>query len=507
MAKQNGKGSHSPKGTALQSQEILTNAAGVPLPSNEVSKTAGKHGPLLMEDYALLEKMAHFNRERIPERVVHAIGAGAYGTFKVTEDITHLTKAKLFSEVDKETEMFVRFSTVAKSSGGSDIYRDLRGFSMKFYTEEGNWDLAGNNTPIFFMRDPMKFMDFIRSQKEHPEQHWRQDEMWWDFWSHVPESIHQVLWLMGDRGAPMGWRHVNGYGSHTFSFYDEDNNRTWVKFHFKTDQGIKFFKDEEWRHLQGIEPRWATKDLFQAIDNGDYPSWTMYIQTMTDEQAEAFQWDAFDVTKIWPHADYPLQKVGQFELNRNPDNYFADVEQAAFSPGNMVPGIGASPDRMLQSRIMSYSDAHRYRLGVNYDHIPVNQAKAAKVNSPYRDGQMRIDGNAGSRISYAQTEHPYPSVSDRAKEPAHKIEGMVGRTELNDNDDFDQAKMYFDMLDEGERDRLAHNIAGSLGKCNDNIQGREMELFRQVSDELVSRVKEKLAKETPPKPEPKPATV
>lgn len=487
--------------------QSLTNAAGVPLPSNEVSKSAGKYGPLLLEDYALLEKMAHFNRERIPERVVHAVGAGAYGTFTVTEDITHLTKAKIFSEVGKDTEMFVRFSTVAKSKGGSDIYRDIRGFSMKFYTEDGNWDLAGNNTPIFFVRDPMKFMDFIRSQKEHPEQHWRQDQMWWDFWSHVPESIHQVLWLMGDRGAPMGWRHVNGYGSHTFSFINADNERTWVKFHFKTDQGIKFFTEEQWRQMQGVEPRWATKDLFQSIEEENYPSWTLYIQTMTDEQIEQFRWNPFDVTKIWPHEDYPLQQVGRFELNRNPDNYFADVEQAAFSPGNMPPGIAASPDRMLQSRIMSYADAHRYRLGTNYDLIPVNQPKGTVAKTPYVDGLMRVDDNSGSRISYDQTSQPYPQADPNAAEPPSPLSGMAGRFELDEPDHFDQAKMYFEMLTQDEKDRLAKNIAGSLGKCETETQQRQMELFRQVSGVLVDQVKEKMQKTSPPKPDPKPATV
>ncbi len=488
-------------------KNILTNAAGIPVPSNDVSKGIGKRGPLLLEDYTLLEKMAHFNRERIPERVVHAIGAGAYGTLTVTEDITHLTKAKLFSEVGKETEMFVRFSTVAKSKGGSDIYRDLRGFAMKFYTEEGNWDLAGNNTPIFFVRDPMKFMDFIRSQKEHPEQHWRQDEMWWDFWSLVPESIHQVLWLMGDRGAPMGWRHLNGYGSHTFSFINDRDERTWVKFHFKTDQGIKNFTEEQWQQMQGIEPRWATKDLYQAIDQGNYPSWTMYIQTMTDEQAATFPWNPFDLTKIWPHADYPLQRVGRFELNRNPDNYFEEVEQAAFSPGNVVPGISWSPDRMLQARIMSYADAHRYRLGVNYDTLAVNRPHATEANTPYRDGSMRADGNNGSRINYSPTHRDYPSVDAKAKEPSHHVEGMAGRIELDEPDHFDQARMFYQMLDDDAKDRLAHNIAGSLGKCAPPIQDAQMNLFRQVDKQLAQQVKAKMQSEEPPKPEPMPASV
>lgn len=488
-------------------KEILTNAAGIPVPSNDVSKSVGKRGPLLLEDYTLLEKMAHFNRERIPERVVHAIGAGAYGTFTVTDDITRYTKAKLFSEVGKQTEIFVRFSTVAKSKGGSDVYRDLRGFAVKFYTEDGNWDLTGNGTPIFFVRDPMKFMDFIRSQKEHPEQHWRQDEMWWDFWSLSPESIHQVLWLMGDRGAPMGWRHMNGYGSHTFSLINAANERIWVKFHYKTDQGIKNFTEAEWMHMQGIEPRWATKDLYNAIDRGNYPSWTLYIQTMTDEQAKNFRWNPFDLTKVWPHADYPLQKVGKLELNRNPENYFADVEQAAFSPGNVVPGISWSPDRMLQARIMSYADTHRYRLGVNYDTIPVNQPHATKANTPYRDGFMRVDGNNGSRINYSPTHHPYPQVDESGKEPPYHFEGMADRIELDEEDHYDQATMFYEMLGADEKDRLVNNIAGSLGKCMDKIQQRQIELFRHVSPELADRVTEAIASTEPPKPEPKPASV
>ena len=491
----------------MTDQNTLTNAAGVPIENNRVSKTAGARGPLLMEDYALLEKMAHFNRERVPERVVHAIGAGAYGKFTVTDDITHLTKAKLFSEVGKETEVFARFSTVAKSKGGSDIYRDLRGFSVKFYTEEGNWDMVGNGTPIFFMRDPMIFMDFIRSQKEHPESNWRQDEMWWDFWSQVPESLHQVMWLMGDRGAPQGWRHINGYGSHTFSFINDENKRTWVKFHFLTDQGIKNFTEEQWQHIQGIEPRWATKDLFNAIDQGNYPSWTMHIQTMTDEQAADFKWDPFDLTKIWPHADFPLQRVGKFELNRNPENFFAEVEQAAFSPGNVPPGISWSPDRMLQARIMSYSDAHRYRLGVNYDTIPVNKPHAAKVNTPYRDGFARVDDNNGNRVNYHPTEKPYPQADESTAPPPYAVEGTAGRHAQDQPDYADQARMLYNILNDGEKDRLVHNIGGSLGKCPDSIQKRQIALFREVDEHFADRVSTAVKEVKPPKPEPKPATV
>ncbi|MEM7758808.1 MAG: catalase [Cyanobacteria bacterium P01_A01_bin.40] len=491
----------------VDNQQNLTNAAGIPVSSNTVSKSVGKQGPLLLEDYALLEKMAHFNRERIPERVVHAIGAGAYGTFTVTEDITKYTKAKIFSEVGKQTELFARFSTVAKSKGGSDIYRDLRGFALKFYTEEGNWDMVGNNTPIFFMRDPMKFMDFIRSQKEHPQENWRHDQMWWDFWSLTPESIHQVLWLMGDRGAPMGWRHMNGYGSHTFSLINENNERIWVKFHFLTDQGNKFFTDEQWRKMQSVEPRWATKDLFQAIAEGNYPSWTMYIQTMTDEQAENFQWNPFDLTKVWPHGDFPLQKVGKFELNRNPENYFAEVEQSAFSPGNVPPGISWSPDRMLQARIMSYADAHRYRVGVNYDTVPVNKPHATEANTPYRDGSLRTGDNNGSRINYNPSHEGYPQPNQRAETPSIHVSGMADRTELDSEDYYDQAQMYYEMLNKGEQERLYQNIAGSLGKSSSEVIKDQMQLFRNVSSELADQVEKAITQTTPPQPDPKPAKV
>ena len=466
----------------------LTNASGVPIEHNEVSKSAGKHGPLLLEDYALLEKMAHFNRERVPERVVHAIGSGAYGTLTIDEDLSDLTCAKVF-EAGKVTEAFVRFSAVARSKGGGDIYRDLRGFAMKFYTEEGNWDLVGNNTPIFFVRDPMKFMDFIHSQKEHPQKFWRQDQMWWDFWSHVPESLHQVLWLMGDRGAPMGWRHMNGYGSHTFSFYNAQGERTWVKFHFKSDQGNRFFTEEQWQQLEGKEPSWAQKDLFMAIEDGDFPSWTMHIQTMTDEQASAFQWDPFDLTKVWPHDEFPLRRIGSLELNRNPDNYFAHVEQAAFSPGNVVPGISWSPDRMLQARIMSYADAHRYRLSVNHEHIPVNRPKSP-TNTPYHDGLMRTDGNHGSRINYHPTSEPYPKAAHDTAPPPMKVEGLATRTELDAPDHYDQPRMYLEILNDDEMKRLVSNIAGTLGACEPETQRRQLDLFERVDEAFAKKVEQ-----------------
>jgi len=472
-----------------QNQKILTSGAGVPLPSDQYSKSAGKYGPLCMDDFAYLEKSAHFNRERIPERVVHAVGAGAHGKFTVTEDISHLTCAKIFSEVGKETPLFMRFSTVARSKGGGDIYRDVRGFAINFDTEDGVWSMVGNMTPVFFVRDPIRFMDFIHSQKEHPEQFWRQDAMWWDFWSHTPESLHQVLYLMGDMGAPMGWRHHHGYGSHTFSMINDKGERVWVKFHFKSQQGRKFFTEEQWPELEGKEPRWATKDLFLAIEDGNYPKWDLHIQTMTDEQAKNFKWNPFDLTKVWPHKDFPLQKVGVMELNRNPDNYFAEVEQAAFAPHNLVPGIGTSPDPMLQARIHSYADAHRYRLGVNYEQIPVNRPKNSEVNSPYRDGSMRVDGNYGCRINYGRTSCPYPKVKDGAHpETSYQVEGAIQRSDWGEDDHYEQPKMFLDIQDKDAYERLINNIAGSLGVCPKETRDRQLGLFKKVDEKFAERL-------------------
>ena len=435
----------------------------------------------------LLEKMAHFNRERIPERVVHAIGSGAHGTFTVTKDITSLSCASIFAQVGKETEMFVRFSTVARSKGGGDIYRDLRGFAMKFYTDQGNWDLVGNGTPIFFVRDPMKFMDFIHSQKEHPQQFWRQDAMWWDFWSHVPESLHQVLWLMGDRGVPMGWRHMDGFGSHAFSLINKDHERVWVKFHFLTDQGNRHFTEDQWQQIEGKEPSWAQKDLFMAIDQGKFPSWTAYIQVMRDEEVKAFKWNPFDLTKVWPHKEFPLQEFGRFELNRNPENYFAQVEQAAFSPGNVPPGISWSPDRMLQARIMSYADTHRHRLGVNYTQVPVNQPQGTQAHTPYHDGAMRVDGNHGSRINYAPTKHPYPQVRATQPPPYH-LEGLAERQELDADDHYEQPRRLLEVMSKEEGERLVDVIAGSLGMCEKDTRERQLGLFRKVSESFATKV-------------------
>ena len=351
----------------------LTTASGRPYTDNENSMSVGQRGPLLLQDYVLHEKMAHFNRERIPERVVHAKGSGAFGKLTITHDITQYTRAKAFSEIGKTTRVFLRMSTVGGEKGSADTERDPRGFALKFYTEDGNWDLVGNNTPIFFVKDPKKFGDFIHTQKRDPRTNTKSPTMMWDFWSLNPESLHQVLFLMSDRGTPYSYRYMNGYGSHTYSLINAENERVWVKFHFKTAQGIKNFVNDDAAAMKSHDPDWAQRDLVTAIDNGDFPRWNVKIQVMTEAQAHALPYNPFDLTKVWSHKDFPLMDVGTLELNENPQNYFADVEQAAFAPAHIVDGIGFSPDRMLQGRILSYPDAHRYRLGGNYEQIPVNR--------------------------------------------------------------------------------------------------------------------------------------
>jgi catalase len=367
----------------------LTTTAGAPIGDNQHALTVGPRGPLLVQDYQLIEKLAHQNRERIPERVVHAKGWGAFGTFTVTNDITRYTNAKLLSEVGKKTDVLARFSTVAGEQGAADAERDVRGFSLKFYTEEGNWDMVGNNTPIFFVRDPYKFPDFIRTQKRHPKTNLRSPTAMWDFWSLCPESIHQVTILFSDRGLPRGPQYMNGYGSHTFSFWNDAGERYWVKFHFKTRQGHRFYTNEEAGELIGKTRESYQEELYGTIERGDFPKWTLYVQIMPEDEADKTPYNPFDLTKVWPHSDYPLIEVGELELNRNPENYFAEVEQAAFSPSNVVRGISFSPDKMLQARIFSYADAHRHRLGSHYEALPVNQPKCP-VNHYHKDGLLRF---------------------------------------------------------------------------------------------------------------------
>src|ERR1700728_3912501 len=377
----------------------LTTASGIPYAENENSMTVGPRGPILLQDFILHEKMAHFNRERIPERVVHAKGAGAFGTFTVTNDISEYTKAKLFNKIGKETKIFLRFSTVGGEKGSADTERDPRGFALKFYTEEGNWDMTGNNTPVFFIRDPLKFADFIHTQKRDPETTLKSPTMMWDFWSLSPESLHQVTILFSDRGTPDGYRHMDGFSSHTFSLINDKDELFYVKWHFKTKQKIKNFTREEADHMKSVDMDHSQSDLFRAIEKGDFPKWTVQIQIMPEAEAATYHINPFDLTKVWPHADYPVIEIGELELNRNPANYFAEVEQAAFEPRNVVPGMGFSPDRMLQGRLISYPDAHRYRRGVHYEALPVNQPKCPYA-SYNRDGSMRFDDNGGIGPNY-----------------------------------------------------------------------------------------------------------
>src|SRR5690606_7241429 len=337
----------------MEDKKKLTRTTGAPVPDNQNVQTAGPRGPLLMQDFWFLEKMAHFDREVIPERRMHAKGSGAFGTFTVTHDITNYTRAAIFSEIGKKTDMFVRFSTVAGERGAADAERDIRGFALKFYTEEGNWDLVGNNTPVFFLRDARKFPDLNKAVKRDPKTNKRSATNNWDFWTLLPEALHQVTIVMSDRGIPDGYRHMHGFGSHTFSFINANNERFWVKFHMRTQQGIQNLTDAEAEALIAKDRESSQTDLFDAVERGHYPKWKMYVQVMPELEAETVPYHPFDLTKVWPKGDYPLIEVGEFELNRNPENYFQDVEQAAFAPSNLVPGISYSPDRMLQARLFN----------------------------------------------------------------------------------------------------------------------------------------------------------
>jgi len=466
-----------------EKKKTLTTAAGIPVPDNQTSLTAGERGPVLLQDHYLQEKLAHFNRERIPERVVHAKAAGAYGTFTVTHDITKYTKAKIFSEVGKKTEMFGRFSTVAGEKGSADTVRDVRGFALKFYTEEGNWDLVGNNTPVFFIRDAIKFPDFIHTQKRDPQTNCKSDIMQWDFWSQVPESLHQITVLFSDRGIPKGIPFMNGYGCHTFSFINAENERFWVKFHFKTLQGIQCMSPVEAAKLAGEDPDYHTHQLFKAIERGEYPKWKLSVQIMPEIDAENYSWNPFDLTKVWPHTDYPLIEVGIMELNRNPANYFADVEQSAFAPSNVIPGISFSPDKMLQARIFSYADAHRYRLGVNYERLPVNNPHATKVQNKYqRDGHMRFDDNGGAGPNYEPNSFDGPVEDHSYNEPPLKISGDADRYEQKRgvDDDYIQPGNLFRLMTEKQQQELIENIIKPLKNVPGEIQKKMVAHFRKA---------------------------
>jgi len=463
----------------MSKHKVLTTAAGIPVCDNQTSLTAGDRGPTLLQDHHLLEKLAHFNRERIPERVVHAKAAGAHGTFIVTKDITRYTKARIFSEVGKKTDVFGRFSTVAGEKGSADTVRDVRGFALKFYTEEGNWDMVGNNTPVFFVRDAIKFPDFVHTQKREPQTNLRSEDMVWDFWSQVPESLHQITILFSDRGIPRGIPFMHGFGSHTYSFINASNERFWVKFHFKTQQGIQNMTPENAIRIAGEDSDYHTRQLFEVIGRGDYPKWTFYVQVMPEAEAETYQWNPFDLTKIWPHADYPLIEAGVLEMNRNPSNYFAEVEQSAFSPANVVPGISFSPCKMLQGRIFAYADAQRYRLGVNFERLPINRPLATAANTYQRDGSMRFDDNGGASVNYEPNSFGGPKADIAYNEPPLKISGDADRYEQKRgvDDDFVQPGNLFRLMTPDERKRLVENIVASLKKAQRDIQGRIVPYF------------------------------
>jgi catalase len=452
----------------------LTTASGAPVADNQNSQTAGPRGPVLLQDFWLLEKMGHFNRERIPERVVHAKGSGAFGKLTITKDISKYSRAKLFAKVGTEAETFLRFSTVAGERGAADAERDVRGFALKIYTEEGNWDIVGNNTPVFFVRDPLKFSDFIHTQKRDPRTNMRSNTAAWDFWSLSPESLHQVTILFSDRGLPKNYREMHGFGSHTYSFVNAIGERYWVKFHFRSQQGITYWTDAEGAEKVGFNRETAQADLFHAIADGKFPRWKFCVQVMPEADADGYKVNPFDLTKVWPHADYPLIEVGMLELNRNPNNYHAEVEQAAFAPANVIPGVGHSPDKMLQARILSYTDAHRYRLGVNYQSLPVN-APRCPVFSYHRDGAMRFDANGGGAVNYEPNSFGGPKECPAFAEPPLKVTGDAARYNHREgNDDYTQAGNLFRLFDAGQRERLFGNIARHMGGVPKEIQLRQI---------------------------------
>ena len=475
----------------------ITTASGAPVPFYQDSLTVGPHGPVLIQDFFLQEKNAHFNRERIPERVVHAKGSGAYGKFTVTNDITKYTRAKFLNKVGKETRILMRFSTVGGEMGSADAERDPRGFSIKFYTEDGNYDLVGNNTPVFFIKDARKFPDFIHTQKRDPRTNCKSPTMMWDFWSLNPESLHQVTTLMSDRGTPFSYRHMHGFGSHTFSMHNANNERVFIKYHMLTMQGIKNFTDAEATAMKGKDPDHAQRDLVEAIDRGDFPKWKMHIQVMTEEQAKNFRWNPFDITKVWPHAEFPLIEVGILELNEIPNNYFAHVEQAAFAPAHVVDGISFSPDKMLQGRIFAYPDAQRYRLGVNYEQLPANRCPFA-TNNYQRNGFMALGDNGGSNPNYFPNSFDGNREAREYAEPVWHMDGAIAaHFDRNDaahrNDDhFTQPGNLYRLLDAQQKTNLVNNIVGAMsgieGPKRDEIIRRQLGHFSKADKEWGQRV-------------------
>ncbi len=475
----------------------LTTSWGAPVGDNQNSMTAGSRGPTLIQDVHLLEKLAHFNRERVPERVVHAKGAGAHGYFEVTNDVSAYTKAAFLSEVGKRTPLFARFSTVAGENGSADTVRDPRGFAVKFYTEEGNYDLVGNNTPVFFIRDAIKFPDFIHTQKRDPRTHLKNPTAVWDFWSLSPESLHQVSILMSDRGIPATLRHMHGFGSHTFKWVNAEGDGVWVKYHFKTEQGVKNLSPDVAAKLAGENPDYHTEDLFNAIEKGDFPSWKLYVQIMPLEDADTYRFDPFDVTKVWSQKDYPLIEVGRMVLDRNPENYFAEVEQATFSPGTLVPGIDVSPDKMLQGRLFAYSDAHRYRVGANHQALPINRPRN-EVNNYQRDGQMRFDDNGGRSVYYEPNSFGGPTESQENKQAAYPVSGVADSVAYDHNDHYTQAGDLYRLLSEDERTRLVANIVEAMKPVEkEEIKLRQIQHFYKADPEYGTRVADGLGLSVP----------
>lgn len=452
----------------------FTNAAGAPVADNTNILTAGRRGPALLQDVWLMEKLAHFDREVIPERRMHAKGWGAYGTFTVTNDVTGLTRAKIFSEIGKKTDLFMRFSSVAGERGAADAERDIRGFAIKFYTEEGNWDIVGNNTPVFFFRDPLRFPDLNHAVKRDPRTGLRSADNNWDFWSLLPEALHQVTIVMSERGVPKSFRHMHGFGSHTFSFVNAANERVWVKFHFRTKQGIENLTDEEAGHVVALDRESHGRDLFMAIERGEFPKWTFYVQTMTEDQARIHRHNPFDLTKVWPKSEYPLIEVGEIELNRNQENYFAEIEQSAFTPASIVPGIGFSPDKMLQARLFSYGDAHRHRLGVNAHLIPVNAPRCPHL-SYHRDGAMRTDGNLGRTITYHPNTQGMWANQPDFSEPPLPIDGDADRYDHRvDDDHWEQPGNLFRAMTPGQQKALFGNTARAIATAALHIKERHV---------------------------------
>jgi catalase len=476
----------------MSERKTLTTESGMPVADNQNSQTAGSGGPILMQDHHLLEKLAHFNRERIPERVVHAKGSGAYGYFEVTADVTKWTKAKFLGTVGKRTEVFARFSTVAGEKGSADTLRDPRGFAVKFYTEEGNYDLVGNNTPVFFIRDPLKFPDFIHSQKRDPYTNIQEPDNAWDFFSLSPEATHQFTILFGDRGIPATYRHMDGFGSHTFQWVNAKGEVFWVKYHFKTDQGIKNLFAEDAARIAGMDADHHQRDLLNAIDRGEFPSWTVKVQIMPAAKAANYRYNPFDLTKVWPNSDYPQMTIGRMVLDRNPENYFAEVEQSAFNPAHFVPGIGPSPDKMLQGRLFAYGDTHRHRIGANNTQLPVNRPHAAPVADYQRDGALRFDGNSGRAKNYEPNSFSGPAQTNQPTWAPMEVHGLAGSHAAEhhpEDNDFVQAGALYRLMSEDEKQRLAANIAGSLGLVSKNeIIERSIAHFRTADPDYGDRV-------------------